>query len=125
VTFEGKVITGKGDGKKYLSLPWVKMQVEEKLGFTPYIGTLNLQLTKESALCKRLLKKVKGKTICPEEGYCLGIVFEASVEGIECAIMSPQVKGYPEGVLELIAPVNLREALKLKDGDALTVSLNR
>ncbi|MCW4010920.1 MAG: CTP-dependent riboflavin kinase [Candidatus Bathyarchaeota archaeon] len=123
VTFEGKIITGKGDGKKYLSLPWVKRQVEEKLGFTPYLGTLNLQLTKESITRKKLLEEAETDAISPARGYCVGLLFEASVKGIKCAVVAPQIENYPKGVLELIAPVNLREALKVKDGDSVTVSV--
>ena len=121
VKFEGKVITGKGDGKKYVSLPWVKQQMEDRLGFTPYLGTLNLQLTKESVLQKKLLKKEKSKIIYPEEGYCTGLLFDAYVKGIKCAVVAPKIEDYPRSVLELIAAMNLRKTLKLEDGDTVSV----
>jgi riboflavin kinase len=124
ITFEGTVFTGEGNGKKYLALPWVKQQVEEKVGFTPFLGTLNLKLTKESSARKKLLSPAKSAAICPAEGYCVGLLFKAAIPSLMCAVILPQVKNYPENILEIIAPVNLRDTLKLNDGDAITVSVN-
>ncbi len=118
---EGMVFTGEGSGKKYLALPWVKQQLKEKLGYTPYLGTLNLKLTPESVKHKQNLLKSKSSVISPAEGFCVGLLFKASVDDIDSAIIIPQVQGYPEIVLEVIAPVKLRKALKLKDGDEVTV----
>jgi riboflavin kinase, archaea type len=123
LTFEGTVITGEGNGKKYLALPWVKQQVEEKAGFTSFLGTLNLKLTAASIEGRKLLNKTKAATICPAEGYCLGLLFKASIAGLNCAVIIPQIKNYPENVLEVVAPVNLRNKLKVKDGDAVTISV--
>jgi riboflavin kinase len=123
ITFEGTLFTGEGNGKKYLGLLWVKQQIEEKLGFTPYLGTLNLKLTKTSTQRKRFLEKEKAVRICPAEGYCPGFLFRACIKGGDCAVVLPEVKGYPENVLEIISPLNLRETFNLKDGDELIVSV--
>jgi riboflavin kinase len=123
LTFEGTVTKGEGNGKRYLALPWVKQQVEEKAGFTPFLGTLNLKLTATGIERRKLLTKTKAATICPAEGYCLGLLFKASIAGLNCAVVLPQIKNYPQNVLEVVAPVNLRDTLKVKDGDALTVSV--
>ncbi|MBC7129766.1 DUF120 domain-containing protein, partial [Candidatus Bathyarchaeota archaeon] len=40
---------------------------------------------------------------------------------VKCAIIIPEVDGYPGNVMEIIAPVNLREKLGLKDGDIVEV----
>jgi riboflavin kinase len=123
VTFEGKVVSGQGSGRKYLALPWVKSQIEEKLGYTPYLGTLNLKLTAQSVTRKEQLVKAKAMEIRPAEGYCMGLVFKASVSAIECAVVAPKVEGYPANLLEIIAPIDLRRQLHLKDGDALKVTV--
>ncbi len=120
---DGILFTGEGNGKKYLALLWVKQQLEEKLGYTPYLGTLNLKLSKESTQRRKTLLKVKPTLICPPEGYCVGLLFKASIRDLECAVVVPQVKDYPEDVLEVIAPVNLRDTLKLMDGDVVNVSI--
>jgi CTP-dependent riboflavin kinase len=120
---DGVLFTGEGNGRRYLSLPWVKQQLETALGYTPYLGTLNLKLTAESAKLKREIAQAKATVICPAEGYCVGLLFKAVVEGINCAVIVPQVKNYPEDVLEVVAQVSLRDALGLKDGDCVVVSV--
>jgi riboflavin kinase, archaea type len=123
LTLTGKVFTGEGNGKKYLSIFWVRQQIQEKLGFTPYLGTLNLKLDAENASNKKLLEGAETIKICPEEGYCVGNLFKASVRNIECAIIIPQIKNYPKKVIEIISPKNLREELSLKDEDEITVDV--
>jgi riboflavin kinase, archaea type len=120
----GKVISGEGNGKKYLSLPWVKKQVEEKLGFTPYPGTLNLQLSTGSVARRKLLEKINALQIFPLEGYCVGLIFKAYFNGLECGIVIPQVENYPKSLLEIIAPENLREKFRLTDGKNVAVTVN-
>ena len=123
LTFNGNVVAGQGSGKKFLDLPWVKQQVEAKLGFTPYLGTLNLQLSDESASQRELLLKAESIKICPAEGYCVGAVFNARIAQTECAVVLPQVEGYPRNLLEIIAPVNLRQQLHLEEGDEVAVTV--
>jgi riboflavin kinase len=122
LTLEGKVFTGEGNGKKFLSLPWVRKQIEENLGFTPFLGTLNLKLTREGASLRKQLENVDTIRICPAEGYCVGLLFTAFIGQEKCAIILPQVKDYPENVLEIIAPVNLRVKLNLSDNDSVVVT---
>jgi riboflavin kinase len=124
VKFTGIVFSGNGEGKKFLELPWVKQQIEQKLGFTPYPGTLNVTLSEESAKLKKLLEKAPSTKICPADGYCSGLLFKAFIGTMECTIVVPEVAGYPKELLELIAPVNLREALRLEDGDEVMVTVN-
>ena len=120
----GKVFSGQSEGEKFLELSWVKQQVKEKLGFTPYHGTLNIMLSEESAKHRKLLEKATSMEICPAKGYCNGKIFKAFVGVVECAIVVPEVAGYPENVLEIISSTNLREKLQLADGDEITVTVN-
>jgi riboflavin kinase len=124
IKFSGKVFSGKGGGKKFLDLQWVKRQINAILGFTPYAGTLNIQLSNESLARRTLLGKAASMTVYPAEGYCSGKLFKASIDMLECAIVIPEVASYPENILEIIAPVNLREKLQLADGDEITVTVN-
>lgn len=120
----GKVFSGKGGGKKFLELQWVKRQINAMLGFTPYVGTLNIQLSDKSIEHRKFLENAASLTVRPVEGYCSGKLFKASIDTLECAIVIPEVAGYPQNVLEIIAPVNLREKLRLADGDEITVTVN-
>lgn len=124
IELTGTVFSGDGDGKKFMELPWVKRQITEKLGFTPYPGTLNLKLTKETAKHRKLLEKASAEKVLPAEGYCDGLLFKAFIGIVQCAIIIPQVAGYPNDLLEVIAPVYLRQALQLEDGCEVTATVN-
>ena len=122
--FQGTVFSGKGEGRKFIDLPWVKAQIIEKLGFTPFRGTLNIHLTKETAENKKLLENTQHFDICPEKGYCNGLLIKANVRDLECAIVVPEIPNYPNDVLEVIAPFCLRERLSLADGDEVIVTVD-
>ncbi len=58
------------------------------------------------------------------EGYSSGMFFGVRIDGcIDGAIVIPQVLGYPRDLVEIIAPVNLRDRLGLKDGDEVTIEI--
>ena len=124
IVFEGTVFSGRGEGKKFVDLPWVKRQIVENMFFSPFSGTLNIRLKKESVEKKVLLGKAEGIGIEPQVGYCPGVLFKAFIGGLECAIVVPKIPHYPNDVLEVIAPVCLREQLKLVDGSLVSVSVN-
>ncbi len=105
-------------------MPWVKHQIEEKLGFSPYLGTLNLRLTGENAERRSLLETAGDLVVKPQAGYYPGVLFRATIDGLECAVVIPIMPNYPSDILEVIAPVCLREQLKLVDGSLVSVSVN-
>ncbi|ADB58327.1 winged helix-turn-helix domain-containing protein/riboflavin kinase [Archaeoglobus profundus] len=124
---KGKVFSGLGEGRYYVSLEGYKKQFEEKLGFTPYPGTLNLKIPKEQMFFRAKLDEMEGIKI---EGFktkerTFGDVkaFRCRVNGIEGAIVIPQRTHYPKDVIEIIAPVKLRDVLGLKDGDWVEVEV--
>lgn len=61
--------------------------------------------------------------MCYSQGYGTGLLFKASVEGAKCGVVIPQIENYPGNVLEVVAPVNLKQKLRLRDGDMLTVTV--
>jgi len=123
IELNGKVFSSRGEGKKFLELPWAKRQIKQQLGYTPYPGTLNVRLSEESVKRKRLLEKTHSMKVRPAEGYCSGKLVKAFIGTLECAIVVPEVAGYPKDVVEVIASVNLRETLQLEDGGEVTVTL--
>jgi riboflavin kinase len=121
IILKGKITTGHGEGAKFLNLLWVKKQIQKKLQFVPYAGTLNLLLSDESLKDKNLLKNAQYIKIEPVEGFCEGIIIPALIKSQTCAILIPTIVNYPNDMIEIIAPVNLRYKLKVKDGDELSV----
>lgn len=127
IVIKGKVIRGVGEGRYYVSLEGYRRQFIEKLDFDPYPGTLNLRIPKEQMYFRRRLDEEEGIKI---EGFStadrtFGEVkaFHCKIDGIDGAVVLPQRTHYPADVLEVIAPVSLREKLGLKDGDIVEVEV--
>ncbi len=123
VIVEGTVFSGKGEGKRFVALPWVSGQIEEKMGFLPYPGTLNIKLSEQLQPLRVKLEAAEGFAIKPEVGFFTGKIFPAMIDQLKCAVVIPQVPDYPKNVLEIVAQENLREKLKIKDGSHLKVEV--
>jgi riboflavin kinase len=124
IFFEGTVFSGEGRGKEFVELPWFRRQVEEKLGFSPYPGTLNLCLTGKNIENRKFLEVSGGLTVEPQTGYYSGVMFRATIDSLMCAVVIPIMPNYPNNVLEIIADIYLRGHLKLVDGCLIVVSVN-
>ena len=123
IILRGRVFSGGGTGSLFVNLPWAKKQFKKKLGFNPYPGTLNLQLSPETDV-KELRNTKKGIKIESPEGFHEGRCFKALImEKLWGAVVVPDVQGYPHDLLEILAPVNLRKALELKDGMEVEVAV--
>ncbi|HLN88950.1 MAG TPA: DUF120 domain-containing protein [Candidatus Binatia bacterium] len=123
IVLVGTVFSGEGRGKKFVELPWFMKQVEEELGFSPYLGTLNLRLLGKESEKRRVLETTGSLTVKPQAGYYSGLLFKASIDALDCAVVIPIMPNYPSDLLEVIAPVYLRGRLELVDGSLVTVSI--
>ena len=129
VTLEGTVFTGLGEGAYYISKESYRKQFIEKLGFDPYPGTLNLKLTTDYDIKARSeLEAYPGIEV---EGFrsedrtfgsvkCYPVTIENSVKG---ALILALRSHYDASVLEIVAPIHLRNNLKLKDGRKVKVEV--
>lgn len=114
----GKVIRGLGEGQYYISLDGYRIQFLEKLGFDPYPGTLNVKLDANSIDMRKKINesiKIMGFTD-QNRTFGKGSCFRVRISDIEGAVITPERTHYPEDIIEIIAPVNLRDHLNLKDG---------
>jgi isopentenyl-diphosphate delta-isomerase len=68
---------------------------------------------------------MEGIEIVPEEkGFCKARCYPVVVaEKIEGAVVVPEVSGYPDSKMEIIAPCNIRETLGVTDGDMVKVGI--
>ncbi len=127
VVIRGRVISGLGEGKYYVSLEGYRKQFIEKLGFDPFPGTLNLKLSKDQVILRARMDEEEGILIegFKTEDRTFGNVkaFRCSINGVKGAVIIPERTHYSKDVLEIIAPVNLREKLGLKDGDEVEVEV--
>jgi riboflavin kinase, archaea type len=129
VTLEGTVFTGLGEGAYYIGREVYRKQLQEKLGFDPYSGTLNLKLTSDYDIKTRT--ELDAYPALEVQGFQNG---ERTFGTVRCypVTVNNEVKGalitalrthYDASVLEIIAPVCLRKQLCLKDGNKVKVEV--
>ncbi len=122
----GTVQTGLGEGRYYLSRPGYDGQFQEHLGWRPYPGTLNLDLGGAEANKLKFLRKNPVHLIqgFQAEGRSFGGVtcFPARIGDQEVAAILPNRTHYTT-VLEVIAPVCLRESLPVIDGSRVELDV--
>ena len=118
----GIVQDGVQQAQAFTQLAWVRQQFRAKFGFEPYPGTLNVCAQDANTLTEWRARP--GITIEPATGFCAARCYRVRVNGIVAAAwIIPDVAGYADDLIELIAPVSLRETLALATGDRVTIEL--
>lgn len=125
VELYGYLITGLGEGQYYIGLDGYRRQFEMILNFTPFPGTLNVQLTDFSKSLRNRIDMIHAATVSGftdgQRTFGGGKCYPVQIEGLDGAVIVPDRSHYPDDLLEIIAPVNLRKALRLKDGDKIKI----
>ena len=126
VSLSGKVASGLGEGRYYLSQPGYVVQFTERLGYVPYPGTLNVKVQAEALRRASLVADWSGVRIdgFHASGRTFGgaTCFPARMNGHACHLIHPDRSHYKD-VIEFVARDCLREALHLKDNDSVEVSV--
>lgn len=121
---EGIVTSGLGEGKFFVSLEHYKKEIKGRLGFDAYPGTLNIKVDKEQlALLKKIIPiKIPGFKKGNRSFGGIGC-YRAKIKNINGAVVIPDINRHEKGIIEFIAPVNLKSSLKIKDGDKIKIEL--
>ncbi|MBI4182336.1 MAG: CTP-dependent riboflavin kinase [Candidatus Aenigmarchaeota archaeon] len=114
--FQGTVLQGTGEGARYVAL--YQSAFLRELGFEAFPGTLNLRVKPASRL-------PAGTPIAPPEAglfplACTEVIINGKVRG---AVIRPQATRHPPEIVEVIAPLNLRDYFGLRDGDVVRVRI--
>jgi riboflavin kinase len=126
--FRGEVFSGLGKGAYYVGHPGYRRRFKALLGYEPFPGTLNLRLKSAGEVRRRAGLRAKRGFSVPAFTY-RGREFSAlkCFDGLMCgekiALTIPKITEYDDSVMEIIAPVKLRDALQLEDGEVVEVSL--
>ncbi|HUR68624.1 MAG TPA: DUF120 domain-containing protein [Candidatus Thermoplasmatota archaeon] len=127
VLIRGRIVTGLGEGRYYISREGYRKAFGRLLGFDPYPGTLNIEVDPLDREKVAELKDSDGLMIeeFQSEGRTFGAVkcFRALLGGVEAAAIFP-LRSHHVHVLELVSPHGLREKLSLVDGTNVQVSLD-
>lgn len=138
----GEVTEGMGEGGYYIRIKEYYEQFCEKLGFDPWYGTLNLQM---SDLNKQLLdenlknripvringfekeeeeygKRTYGSVDCYK---CKVSRIDDQKKKLNAAILRIKRTHHKKNIVEIIAAPYLRDELDLKDGDRIRIEFNK
>lgn len=130
IDLHGVVTSGMGEGRHYISLPGYMEQFVDKLGYEPFAGTLNVDLTEESVRTRAGMAALEPVIIEGWENddrtYGPAFCYPASVAAGDSIyepahVIAPERTHHDEDQLEVIAPEKLREELRLEDDDDLTI----
>jgi riboflavin kinase len=128
LSLTGEITSGMGEGRHYIMLDGYVEQFRERLGYVPYPGTLNVELTEESTRKRAGIGALPSVDIDAWEdeertfgpATCYAVRLENGAKAYEGAhIIVPERTHHEESQLEVIAPDPLREELGLDDGDEL------
>jgi len=126
ISFSGAVTSGLGEGRYYLSQPGYVVQFTERLGYPPYPGTLNVRVGGEALRKVALVGEWSGIRIdgFTTAGRTFGgaTCFPAKMNGHRCHLIHPDRTHYKD-VVEFVAADCLREALPVKDNDAVEIDI--
>jgi riboflavin kinase len=130
ITLEGRVMSGMGEGAYYMSLEGYRKQFRKKLGYDPFPGTLNIELSGSRSIHSRqaltsfpsiLIDGFSDKTRtygwvkCYPAEINHGLVKKA-------AILVLERTHYDDNTIEIIAPVSIKETVGVKNGDRLFIT---
>ncbi|MEE8494921.1 MAG: HAD-IA family hydrolase, partial [Xanthomonadales bacterium] len=121
-------MSGSKTAAHFTQLDWVQQQCREKLDFDPFPGTLNLDIDPDYFPLISELQRAPAIELIPQRSDgCAGKVIPLSIEGIRGAIIIPEdkVNIHGENIIEVMAPVGLRESLGLADGHLVTLFADR
>jgi riboflavin kinase len=130
VDLAGHVTAGMGEGRHYISLPGYMRQFEDRLGYEPFLGTLNVDLDEESVRTRARMSSFEPVRIDgwedDERTYGPAFCYPATVETgggrfDRAHVIAPERTHHDEDQLEVIAPVKLRDELGLDDDDEVTI----
>jgi len=133
VSLTGTVTSGMGEGRHYITLPGYMTQFREKLGYEPFAGTLNVDLTDESIRRRAHVGAIDPITIEGWEddertygpAYCYPATVVADERYERAHVIAPERTHHGDDHLEVIAPDRLRDALELTDGDEVTIDVEQ
>ncbi len=131
VTLTGRVTSGMGRGRHFIQLDGYSTQFEDKLGYSPFPGTFNIELDNDSLPSRSLLSlspaiqideweaddNTYGSAVC----YPVTVTDSTRSRSAEAHILIPARTDHSTSQLELISAHHLREELGVTDGDEVSV----
>jgi riboflavin kinase len=100
--------------------------VRRVAGFDPYLGTLNVRLADPADVARwRAVREATALPVVPPTPQDCGgqLVLVRLADGVEGAVVIPDVTRYGDEIIEILAPDHLRTRLGLRDGDVVFLEI--
>lgn len=121
---KGTVTSGQGKGAYFMSLPVYKTQFEKQLNFSPFPGTLNIKISEEEIDAIHSIGEDKLEIIEGKDNFGDVLLVHATLNNeIDGAIVFPKKTTNKENILEFITSKKLKDAMGIKDGDSVKITL--
>ena len=130
IDVDGKLVTGMGEGKYYMSLKGYTKQFSKKIGYIPFPGTLNIKLEKKEQIeSLRQLTNLEGIKI---DGFSDGKrtygwvkCFSCRInDKIEAEIILLERTHHDLSTIEIISKSEIRKKLGLKNGANVAIRVS-
>ena len=121
---EGRLVSGLGRAAGFTQMDWVRRQLIELAGIDPHPGTVNLALgdDRNRRRWRRWRDAPGDRMEPPDPTSCGARCYPVQIAGrVPGAVVLPEVDGYPEEKVELVAALPLRRHLSLEEGAQLAV----
>ena len=126
---EGTIVSGLNEATEFMKKEVYKKQYLEKLGFMPYMGTLNIKLKNnitpdiENELAP-YLKKINGDDELGDVFFLNAVLYTKNNENIKKgAILFPTKTIYKTDTLEFITEEKLKDTINLVDGSHVSIKI--
>jgi CTP-dependent riboflavin kinase len=128
----GVIFSDLGVAAKFMSLDWVQQALAGCLGYVPFPATLNLRPAdhEDAAAWESIQSDASFFSHMPgATGSCRARIYRVELQSgragprhvLPAVVLLPEVKDYPKDKIEIVAPVRLKDAFGVEDGDRLTV----
>lgn len=129
ISFGGALVSGSGEGIYYVGQDEYFLQFQDKLGFRPFLGTLNIRLKSVHDIkAKDEMERMKPIIVkgFMKENRAFGdirsypCIINRKIRG---AVIIPERTHHPSDIVEIIAPVDIRKTLSLRENDYVHVEV--
>ncbi|HIH45466.1 MAG TPA: CTP-dependent riboflavin kinase [Candidatus Nitrosotenuis sp.] len=130
INISGKLQSGMGEGKYYMSLKGYTKQFSQKIGYVPFPGTLNVKVDKKEQIeSLRQLTNIPGTLISGfsdgKRTYGWVKCFACKVnDKIDAQIILLERTHHDLSTIELISKFEIRKKLGLENGSTMSIKIS-
>jgi CTP-dependent riboflavin kinase len=128
----GVIFSDLGQASSFMTLDWVQAALRKSLGFVSFPATLNVcpKAPEDERIWGAIRSESGGILLPPANGgFCSARLYPIEIQSpanstddkIRGAVLLPYVADYPKNKIEIIAPVRIKDALGVRDGDPITL----